>query len=315
MTSYALRRLVFTLPVLLLVTFGSFALLRLIPGSAAEIRAGAGQNQADVQRLKEQWGLNDPIPVQFVGWVGRVLTGDLGESIWTTEPVADEIQRRFPPTAELALLGALFALLVAVPAGTLAALNQDGWVDRLLQLFTALGIAVPNFFLATLAITLPAIWWGWTPPTGFVPVLSDPFENLQRLILPAILLGLAQAAVITRLTRSSLLEVMRQDYIRTARAKGLAGRTVVLRHGLRNAMMPIITIFGLQFATLLGGAVIIESVFSIPGMGTGVLTAIGRRDYDLAQTLVLIFAVVHVVSVFITDITYMIVDPRIKYLR
>lgn len=313
MANYALRRLVLMLPVLLLVTFGSFALLRLIPGSAAEIRSGAGQNRADVERLEEQWGLNDPIPVQFVSWVGRVLTGDLGESIWTTEPVTDEIKRRFPPTAELALLGAAFAVLVAVPAGTLAALNQDRWLDRVMQLLTALGIAVPNFVLATLAISLPAIWWGWTPPTGFVSVLSDPLENLQRLILPAMLLGLAQAAVITRLTRSSLLEVLRQDYIRTARAKGLTGRTVIIRHGLRNAMMPIITVFGLQFATLLGGAVIIETVFSIPGMGTGVLTAIGRRDYDLAQTLVLIFGVVHVLSVFVTDISYMIVDPRIKY--
>lgn len=313
MAAYVLRRVVLTLPVLLLVLFGSFALLRLIPGSAAELRAGAGQSQDDIARLEKQFGLDDPIPIQFANWVGRLLTGDLGESIWSTEPVADEIKRRFPPTAELALLGALFAVIIAVPAGTMAALNQDRWIDRFLQVGTAVGIAIPNFFLATLVIMLPARWWGWTPPTGYISMFDNPVENLQRMALPAMIIGLAQAAVITRLTRSSLLEVLRQDYIRTARAKGLAGRTVVIRHSFRNAMVPIVTVFGLQFATLLGGSVIIESVFSIPGMGAGVLSAIGRRDYDLAQTLVLIFGLVHILSVFITDMAYTLVDPRIKY--
>lgn len=313
MTAYVLRRVVLTLPVLILVLFGSFALLRLIPGSAAELRAGAGQSEADVARLEKQFGLDEPIPVQFLNWVGRLVTGDLGESIWSTEPVSEEIKRRFPPTAELAVLGALFAVLVAVPAGTMAALNQDRWIDRVLQVGTAVGIAIPNFFLATLAIMLPARWWGWTPPTGYVSLFENPVENVQTLLLPAVIIGLAQAAVITRLTRSSLLEVLRQDYIRTARAKGLAGRTVIIRHSFRNAMVPIVTIFGLQFATLLGGSVIIESVFSIPGMGAGVLSAIGRRDYDLAQTLILIFGLVHIVSVFVTDMAYTMVDPRIKY--
>lgn len=313
MAAYVLRRVVLTLPVLLLVLFGSFALLRLIPGSAAELRAGAGQSQDDIARLEKQFGLDDPIPIQFANWVGRLVTGDLGESIWSTEPVADEIKRRFPPTAELAVLGALFAVIVAVPAGTMAALNQDRWVDRFLQVATAVGIAIPNFFLATLVIMLPARWWGWTPPTGYISMFDNPVENLQRMALPAMIIGLAQAAVITRLTRSSLLEVLRQDYIRTARAKGLAGRTVIVRHSFRNAMVPIVTIFGLQFATLLGGSVIIESVFSIPGMGAGVLSAIGRRDYDLAQTLILIFGLVHILSVFITDMAYTLVDPRIKY--
>lgn len=313
MAAYVLRRVVLTLPVLFLVLFGSFALLRLIPGSAAELRAGAGQSQDDIARLEKQFGLDDPIPIQFANWVGRLVTGDLGESIWSTEPVADEIKRRFPPTAELAVLGALFAVIVAVPAGTMAALNQDRWVDRFLQVATAVGIAIPNFFLATLVIMLPARWWGWTPPTGYISMFDNPVENLQRMALPAMIIGLAQAAVITRLTRSSLLEVLRQDYIRTARAKGLAGRTVIVRHSFRNAMVPIVTIFGLQFATLLGGSVIIESVFSIPGMGAGVLSAIGRRDYDLAQTLILIFGLVHILSVFITDMAYTLVDPRIKY--
>ena len=313
MTAYVSRRLALTLPVLVLVLFGSFALLRLIPGSAAELRAGAGQSQADIARLEAQFGLDDPIPVQFLNWVGRLVTGDLGESIWTTEPVSEEIKRRFPPTAELAVLAAFFSVILAVPAGTMAALNQDRWPDRLLQVVTAVGLAIPNFFLATLVIMLAARWWGWTPRTGYVSLFDDPVENLQRMALPAIIIALAQAAVITRLTRSSLLEVLRQDYIRTARAKGLAGRTVVLRHGFRNAMVPIVTIFGLQFATLLGGSVIIESVFSIPGMGAGVLTAIGRRDYDLAQTLILIFGLIHIISVFITDMIYTVIDPRIKY--
>ncbi len=311
MTAYVLRRVVLTLPVLILVLFGSFALLRLIPGSAAELRAGAGQNEADVARLEAQFGLDDPIPVQFLSWVGRLMTGDLGESIWSTEPVSDEIKRRFPPTAELAVLGALFAVLVAVPAGTMAALNQDRWIDRVLQVGTAVGIAVPNFFLATLAIMLPARWWGWTPPTGYISLFDNPVENLQTLALPAMIIGLAQAAVITRLTRSSLLEVLRQDYIRTARAKGLAGRTVIIRHSVRTAMVPLFTIFGLQFATLLGGSVIIESVFSIPGMAQVCFRQWSARLRPGSDTH-FIFGLCITLG-FVTDMAYTLVDPRIKY--
>jgi peptide/nickel transport system permease protein len=311
--TYAVRRLLLAIPVLVLVSFGAFALLRLVPGSAAELRAGAGQNEADVKRLEHQFGLDEPIPVQYVQWVGRVFSGDLGESIWTTEPVSDEIKRRFGPTFELTVLAAILAVLVAIPAGTLAALHQDRWPDRSLQVFTALGLAIPNFVIATLVIALPALWGGWTPPTGHVRFFDGPADNLQRMILPAVIVGLAQVALMTRLTRSALLEVLRQDYVRTAKAKGLAMRTVVIQHALRNAMLPVLTVFGLQFATLLGGAVVIETIFTIPGMGTGVLTAINRRDYNLAQTLVLIFAVIHVVSIFVTDIAYVLVDPRIRY--
>lgn len=313
MHRYILRRLLLTIPVLLLVTFGAFALLRMVPGSIVDLKAGAGQSQEDTERLEKQFGLDKPIPQQFALWLGDLLTGDLGESLWSTEPVTKEISRRFPPTLQLAAMASLIAVIIAVPAGTLAAMKQDSWLDRALQLGTVAGLSVPNFILATLIISLPAIWWGWTPETGYVKLTDNPVESVQRMLIPAVTLGLAQAAILTRLTRSSMLEVWRQDYIRTARAKGLALRVVTVRHALRNALLPVITVWGLQIATTLGGTVIIETVFAIPGMGTATLTAISRRDYSLAQTFVLIFALVYVTVSLLVDLLYGLIDPRIKY--
>ncbi len=313
MTAYVSRRLALTLPVLVLVLFGSFALLRLIPGSSAELRAGAGQSQADIARLEAQFGLDDPIPVQFLNWVGRLVTGDLGESIWTTEPVSEEIKRRFPPTAELAVLAAFFSVILAVPAGTMAALNQDRWPDRLLQVVTAVGLAIPNFFLATLVIMLPARWWGWTPPTGYVSLFDDPVENLQRMALPAIIIALAQAAVITRLTRSSLLEVLRQDYIRTAHAKGLSEGRVVRRHALKNAALPLVTLVGLDLPFLLAGAVVTERIFAWPGMGRLFIESFERADIPVMMAILMLLCLMVVVFQILTDIVYTWFDPRIRY--
>ncbi len=313
MHRYILRRLVLTIPVIVLVTFGAFALLRMIPGSVVDLKSGAGQSQADTIRLEKQFGLDKPIPQQFLIWVGDMAQGDFGESLWSTEPVTSEVKRRFPPTFELTIMASLVAVLIAIPAGTFAAMRQDTWVDRSLQLLTVLGLAIPNFVIATLVISLPAYWWGWSPPIGFVKLLDDPVANVQHLILPAVTLGLAQAAVLTRLTRSAMLEVLRQDYVRTARAKGLAMRVVTVRHALRNAMLPVVTVWGLQVSALLGGTVIIETVFTIPGMGTGILTAISRRDYNLAQTFVLIFALIYVFASLGVDLLYALIDPRIRY--
>lgn len=313
MRGYILKRLVLTIPVVVLVTFGAFALLRMIPGSVVDLKVGAGQSEEDTRRLEKQFGLDKPVPQQFLIWVGQLARGDLGESVWTTEPVQAELKRRMPATFELALLGSAFALLIGIPAGTLAAIHQDSWLDRVLQVVTATGLAIPNFVIATLVISLPAIWWGWVPPTGYVPFLDDPVENLQRLAIPAAILGVAQAAILTRLTRSAMLEVLRQDYVRTAWAKGLNARAVMVRHALRNAMLPVLTVWGLQIAALLGGTVIIETMFSIPGMGTATLTAIKTRDYGLAQVLVLIFGLVYIGTSLIVDVLYAAIDPRIRY--
>lgn len=311
--NYALRRVVLTIPVVLLVLFGSFALLRMIPGSVVDLKVGVGQSKADTQRLEKQFGLDKPIPVQFLIWSRDLVRGDLGESLWTTETVASEIGRRFPPTLELGLLASLFAVSIAIPAGCMAAIRQDSWIDRSLQLFTIFGLSIPSFVLATLIISLPAIWWGKVVPTGYVAFTDNPFESIKHMALPALILGGAQAAILTRLTRSAMLEVLRQDYIRTARAKGLALRAVYLRHGLRNALLPVITVWGLQIAALLGGTVIIETVFRIPGMGTATLSAIGRRDYNLAQTFILIFALIYLMVSLMIDLLYAVIDPRIRY--
>jgi len=310
---YILQRLILTIPVLALVAFGAFALLRMIPGSIVDLKSGAGQSQADTIRLKKQFGLDKPIPQQFLIWVGDVAQGNLGESLWSTEPVSNEVKRRFPATIELAFMASFFALLIAIPSGTFAALYQDSWIDRSLQFFTVLGLAIPNFIIATLIISLPAIWWGWTPPTGFVKLMDDPIQNVRHLLIPALVLALAQAAILTRLTRSAMLEVLRQDYVRTARAKGLTMRVVTIRHALRNAMLPVVTVWGLQIAALLGGTVIVETIFTIPGMGTATLTAISRRDYNLAQTFVLIFGLIYVTVSLMVDLLYAYIDPRIRY--
>ncbi len=311
--NYVLRRVVLTIPVLLLVMFGSFALLRMIPGSVVDLKVGVGTSKADTERLEKQFGLDKPIPVQFAIWVSDLARGDLGESLWTFEPVSEEIKRRFPPTIELAFLGSFFAVCIALPAGTVAAMRQDSWIDRSLQFVTVLGLSIPNFVLATLLISMPAIWWGKVVPTGYIPFSDDPIDSLWRMLLPAAILGVAQAAILTRLTRSAMLDVLRQDYIRTARAKGLATYIVLIRHALPNALLPVLTVWGLQIAAVLGGTVIIETMFRIPGMGTATLTAIGRRDYNLAQTLVLIFAVVYLTISFMVDLLYAVVDPRIRY--
>jgi peptide/nickel transport system permease protein len=313
MRNYILQRIILTIPVIVLVTFGAFALLRMIPGSIVDLKAGTGQSQADTKRLEKEFGLDKTIPQQFLIWVKDLARGDLGESLWTTERVSTEIKRRFPATAELALMASLTASTIALVAGTTAAIHQDSWLDRSIQLVTITGLAIPNFVLATLLFSLPAIWWGKVIPEGYVPLVDHPLANVERMIFPALILGAAQAAILTRLVRSTMLEVLRQDYIRTAWAKGLAGRHVILRHALRNAMLPVMTVWGLQIASLLGGTVIMETMFRIPGMGIATLNAVKQRDYGLAQVLILIFGLVYIFTSLVVDVLYAYVDPRIRY--
>jgi peptide/nickel transport system permease protein len=312
--TYILRRLFMTVPVLLLVTFGAFALIRVIPGDLATLKLGQDATPLEIEEYRDKLGLNDPIPVQYAKWVGNLMRGDLGESQWEFRPVSEVVQDKFPVTMELALLAVFISTLIAIPFGIISAVRQDSILDQVLRFTAILFLAVPAFWLAILVITLPSIWFGWKPPlTGYAHFWDDPAANLNRMIWPAAVIGASSAALVMRLTRSSLLEILRQDYIRTAWAKGLRERSVIYRHALKGAMIPVITIVGLQLSVLLGGAVIAEQVFSLPGMGRSMLGAISKRDYPLVQSYVLIFSVIYLLMNLIVDLMYGYLDPRIRY--
>ncbi len=314
MSNYILRRLIASIPVLVLVTFGAFALIRIIPGDLAALKLGNDATPQEIRDYRTKLGLNDPLPAQYIKWIGHTLTGDFGQSQWEYRPVADVVRDKFPVTLELALLAVAISTAFAIPLGILSAVRQDSLLDQALRFTAILFLAIPSFWLAILLITLPPIWFGWKPPlTGYATPWQDPALNFRRMIWPALVLGVGSAAFVLRLMRSSLLEILRQDYIRTAWSKGLRERTVILRHGVKVGMIPIVTVLGLQFSVLLGGAVIAEQVFGLPGMGRSLLGAVSRRDYPLVQTYVLIFALVYLVMNLIVDLLYGYLDPRITY--
>ena len=314
MAKYILRRAIGSVPVLLLVTFGAFALIRVIPGDLATLKLGQEATPQEINDYRAKLGLNDPVPVQYVKWLGNALKGDLGESQWEFRPVSEVVQDQFPVTFELALFAVAISTVIALPFGVISAVRQDSVLDQVLRFIAILFLAIPSFWLAILVITIPSIWWGWKPPlTGYAELWEDPAQNLSRMFWPAMVIGASSAALVMRLTRSSLLEVLRQDYIRTARAKGLRERAVIYRHALKGAMIPVATVLGLQLSVLLGGAVIAEQVFSLPGMGRSLLGAISKRDYPLVQSYVLIFSVVYLVMNLVVDILYGYLDPRIRY--
>ena len=314
MGTYILRRVLATIPVLLLVTFGAFALIRIIPGDLATLKLGLEATPEELDAYRAKLGLNDPIPVQYVKWLGDILTGDLGESQWEFRPVSEVVKDKFPVTFELALLAVAISTLIAIPFGVVSAVRQDSILDQSLRFIAILFLAIPAFWLAVLVITLPSIWFGWKPPlTGYAQLWDDPVQNLTRLFWPALVIGASSAALVMRLTRSSLLDILRHDYIRTAWAKGLHERSVILRHALKGAMIPVVTIVGLQLSALLGGAVIAEQVFSLPGMGGSMLAGISKRDYPLVQAYVLIFSVIYLLMNLVVDLLYGYLDPRIRY--
>jgi peptide/nickel transport system permease protein len=248
-----------------------------------------------------------------VEWLGRAVRGDLGESLWTKRPVLEEIGQRLPLTLELAVLGLCFALLIAIPVGLISAARHDTIQDYVARSAAILGLSVPPFWLATLLIVLPAIWWGWRPVTGFVEFSSDPIGHVTQLLLPAMILGIATGAALMRLTRGMLLEVLRQDYVRTAWAKGLAERVVVMKHGLRNAIIPVVTLLGTQLPQVIGGTVIIETVFGLPGMSRFLFDAINQRDYPVIQGVNLVVISTIVIVNLTVDALYAVLDPRIRY--
>lgn len=313
MSHYVLRRLVIAIPSLLIASLIVFTLPRLIPGDVVQLMLEEKAYGRDLEDLRAKLGLDRPIPVQYVDWVRRLAGGDLGESLWTHQPVLGELARRMPVTLVLGLLALVVAVVVGVPIGILSAMRPDGAVDFFARSAAILGLSVPGFVQAIVVILLPAIWWGWTPRMGFTELAEGPGTYLLQFVLPAIILGIASAAAIMRLTRGMLLEVLRQDYVRTAWAKGLQERVVVLKHSLKNAIIPVVTVLGLQIAQIAGGSVIIESIFGLPGMGQFLVEAITQRDYPVIQGINLLIVVIIVATNLLVDLCYAMIDPRIRY--
>jgi peptide/nickel transport system permease protein len=314
-SDYIVKRLLFFVLGLLLTSFIVFGLIRLIPGDAAQVVQGQiTRTPEQLKAARHQLRLDRPWYTEYFHWLGNVVHGDLGKSFYSNKPVTETIRQALPVSVELAVLSMLLATLIAVPCGIISAARQESPLDYGLRLFSIAGLSVPSFFVAELLIALPAIWWHWAPPgRGYVPLVKDPLANLQQFILPAVALGLAFSAGLMRITRSSMLEVLRQDYIRTAQAKGLRERGVVLHHGLKNALIPVITLFGIQLAAILGGTVIIETIFRLPGLGQYTFSAISQRDYPMLQANVLVFAIGVLLVNLLVDLSYGVLDPRIRY--
>jgi peptide/nickel transport system permease protein len=313
MRRYLARRLLVAIPSLLIASLFVFALPWLIPGDVVAMMLEEKAYARDLAELRAKLGLDRALHIQYVEWLGRVLRGDLGESLWTKRPVLEELARRLPVTLELSLLATLFAVLIAVPAGVVSAIRQDTLRDYAARSTAVLGLSIPSFWLATLVIVLPAIWWGWRPGSDFVEFSQAPFANLASLLLPAFILGLASAAALMRLIRGMLLEVLRQDYVRTAWAKGLREGVVVLKHSLRNAIIPVVTVLGIQIAQVLGGTVIVETIFGLPGLSRFLFDAISQRDYPVIQGINLVVVSLIVLINLVVDTVYALLDPRIRY--
>jgi peptide/nickel transport system permease protein len=313
MLAYIIRRLGSTLIVMSIVGIFVFLLLHLSPGDPAAIIAGDNATPDQIDAIRRQLGLEDPLPVQFVRWAGAVLTGDLGVSIFSGEPVLRLIGQRAEPTASLAFTTLLVAVTLAVTLGVVAAWKVGTIVDRALMVLSVVGFSVPVFVVGYLLIYYFSIQWRLLPVQGYTPLAEGFVPWLRNLVLPSIALGLAYTALIARITRTSMLEVLSEDYIRTARAKGVANRSMLLKHALKNAGVPIVTVIGIGVALLIGGVVITETVFNIPGIGRLVVDAISKRDYPIIQGVILIFSGVYVLVNLAVDLTYTVLDPRIRY--
>jgi len=313
MLAYILRRLASTVLVMGIVAVFVFLLLHLSPGDPAAIIAGDNATAEQIAGIRKQLGLDDPLPVQFLRWVSAVVQGDLGISIFSNEPVAKLISQRIEPTLSLAITTLIVAVTLAVSFGVLAAWKVGTWIDRSLMVLSVIGFSVPVFVVGYMLIYVFSINLRWLPVQGYSPIDQGFGPWIERLILPSIALGLAYVALIARITRTSMLEVLAEDYIRTANAKGVATRSVLLKHALKNAGVPIVTVIGIGVALLIGGVVITETVFNIPGVGRLVVDAISKRDYPIIQGVILIFSGVYVLVNLLVDMSYTLLDPRIRY--
>jgi len=320
MRNYIIRRLLLMIPTLFIVSIVIFLLIRLIPGSIVDAMIGqqeaisGGGIQVDRATVEKALGLDVPMLTQYGRWMGGIIMhGDLGNSLWRDTSVLEELAARWPVTVELGLLGLIIGQLIALPIGVYSALRQDTWGDYVSRSFAIACIAIPGFWVGTLIVVFPSLWWGYSPPLILIPFTEDPIGNLQMFILPAIVLGMAMAGETMRMTRTMMLEVLRQDYIRTAWAKGLRERVVVVRHALKNALIPVITIVGLWMPVMIGGTVIIEQIFNLPGVGRLFLDATLLRDYPVVSGVAFVFGFGMVFINLIVDITYGFLDPRVHY--
>lgn len=312
MGKYLTVKLLAAIPVLLGVSFLTFALIRLIPGDPVQIMLGPEIEGTRVDEIRKLYGLDRPWPVQYVEWIGNAVQGNLGTSIRSGLSVSDSILEKIPITLELTFLSLVFGLIIGLPLAVLAAQKRGRIIDGLVTSIALLGISMPGFWLATLMVLLFSLTLRWFPTIGYVGFFENPWDNLSHLLLPAVSLGLAFGATIMRFTRSSLLEVYGQDYMRTAKAKGLSSQKVTYTHGLKNALIPVITVTGIQVGRLLGGAVIVEQIFTLPGLGRYTYDAISTRDYPVIQGTVLVFTLVFILVNLLVDVIYGLVDPRIK---
>ena len=316
MRTYIAKRLLLVVPTLLGVATLVFIIMRVIPGDVALLILGGDAGGIDAQQLaalRHQLGLDQPMIVQFGQWLWGVAQLDFGKSLWTGQPVLEELLIRLPLSLELALLATLVSVVIAIPLGMLAAVRQDSWVDYVVRVVSIGGLAIPGFWVGILCILFLVIFFSWGPPLEFTPLWADPWANLSQLIWPVVTVGYRYSAVTTRMTRSTVLEVLREDYIRTAWAKGLRERVIVIRHALKNAMLPVITLIGTEFAFLIGGLVVTETVFTLNGIGRFVVDAVAHRDYPVVQALVFLIAFGFVIVNLLVDLTYAWFDPRIRY--
>ncbi len=312
MWTYLFRRIMIAIPTLFLVSVMVFSIQRLLPGDPALVLAGEERDPEVIAYIRSKYHLNDPLPVQYYYWMLRLLQGDLGESIRTKAPVTDVILQKLPVTIELAVLSMVIALAIALPAGVISAIRKESVFDYLANVLALSGLSIPNFWLGIMLILLVSVRLGWLPASGYVSPLEDLGENLRRMLMPAFVLGSGLAAALMRQTRSAMLEVLHSDYIRTARAKGLRERIVVYRHALRNALIPVVTLAGLQLGALLSGAVITEQVFTIPGFGKLIVDAVFNRDYPMVQGVVLFTATAYILVNLLVDLAYAWINPRIR---
>lgn len=313
MQGYLLRRLVLAIPVLVGVTLLAAGLIRLVPGDAVLVKLEEAGHVVDLSAARHALGLDRSFPEQYLSWVAGVLRGDLGVSFITDRPVLPSVLRALPVTVELAVLALVVAAFIGVPVGVVSAVRRDRWPDHLGRLASIAGLSMPSFWIGTLVLLYFSLWFHWIPPIVYVPLLEDPLKNLQQFAVPAIALGAHFSAVAMRMTRSALLDVLRQDYVRTAYAKGLRERAVLVRHALKNALIPVVTVLGVQFSHLLGGTVLIETIFSMPGLGRLTLDAIVQRDYPQLQADVLAVAVMVIAVTLAVDLTYGWLNPRIRH--
>ena len=315
MSIYIVKRLLLSLPTLLLVSFIIFSLVRIVPGDVviARVAESGYFSEEDLDEIRAELGLDRPFFEQYGTWLWNVSHGDLGRSLWSDEPVLPAIVQRLRVSAQLAIFGMAMAVLISVPLGVLSAISRDSPVDYGARLFAILGLSLPDFWIATVLILFLILYVGWLPEFGYHSPFSEPWKNFQAMIFPTLIVGYRLSAISSRMMRSTMLEVLRNDYVRTARAKGLAERTVLYRHALPNAALPVITIMGAQLTSLLGGLVVIETIFSLPGVGRLTFDAVTLRDYTVVQGTVMVFAGAYVFANLVVDLSYAVIDPRIRY--